>query len=433
MQIPQLAYCTNVHSGADWQAAVDNLKQYTLPVRESLCRSGSWQSGEPMGVGLWLAEPAARHAISNQLVGKAKEWLASQNLVPFTMNGFPYGNFHQPIVKHRVYQPTWWEHERRTYTEALVTILDQLLPAGISGSISTLPIAWGSPIPTPEQLTRAASNLCFIADYLDELFQRTGRCIVLAIEPEPGCYLTDNGTMRTFFRDYLLNDDSQSEKRRKYLTICHDICHAAVMREDQQMEFARHKAEGIRIGKVQVSSAIHVDWDAIQNETKFETFQQLRKFAEDRYLHQTTVQIGNRPAKMHEDLPALLASISNPTSLSGNWRIHFHVPIFYDHQIGALQQLSKGGLHQTELVSDFQGISTTQSEILRCLQLLESDRTQTNDHAMAFQEAFFTGHYEVETYAWTVLPVALRQALLVDDIAREMSYLKGLFDRIASK
>jgi len=432
MQTPQISYCTNVHSGTDWQAAVDNLKKYTLPVRESLCRSGEWRTGEPMGVGLWLAEPAARHAIANQLVEKTKVWLESQNLVPFTMNGFPYGNFHQSIVKHRVYQPTWWEDERRTYTETLVTILDQLLPAGVSGSISTLPIAWGSPVPSPEQLTRAASNLCRIADYLDQLFQNTGRCIVLAIEPEPGCYLTDNSTMRSFFREYLLSDDSQSEKRRKYLTVCHDVCHAAVMREDQQIEFARHKAEGIRIGKVQVSSAIHVDWDAIQNDRKLETYQQIHKFAEDRYLHQTTVQVDNGPAKLIEDLTVLLASVSDPMSLVGNWRVHFHVPIFYDHHVGEHQRLLSGALPLPEPASDFYGIGTTQSEILKCLQLLEGDRTQNKEHEIAFQEAFFTGHYEIETYAWTVLPVALRQASLVKDIAREMSYLKKLFDRIAS-
>ena len=432
MQTPQIAYCTNVHSGTDWQTAIDNLKQYTLPVRESLCRSGIWQSGEPMGVGLWLADSAARHAIANQLVAKTKGWLESNNLVPFTMNGFPYGNFHQPIVKHRVYQPTWWEDERRTYTETLVTILNQLLPAGVSGSISTLPIAWGSPVPRPEQLTRAASNLCYIADYLDQLFQNTGRCIVLAIEPEPGCFLTDNSTMRSFFREYLLSDDSQSEKRRKYLTVCHDVCHAAVMREDQQIEFARHKAEGIRIGKVQVSSAIHVDWDTIRNDRKLATFQQIRKFAEDRYLHQTTVQVDNGPATLHEDLPLLLASVSDPISLVGNWRVHFHVPIFYDHHVGESQLSSNGAFLPSETASEFHGIGTTQSEILKCLQLLEGDVTQTKDQALAFQEAFFTGHYEIETYAWTVLPVALRQASLVEDIAREMSYLKKLFDRIAS-
>ena len=32
--------------------------------------------------------------------------------MPFTFNGFPYGDFHQSVVKHRVYEPTWADAER---------------------------------------------------------------------------------------------------------------------------------------------------------------------------------------------------------------------------------------------------------------------------------------------------------------------------------
>jgi len=400
-----------------------------------------------MGVGLWLAEPAAKFAVSAGIaaselaavsggrIAELKDWLASQKLIPFTMNGFPQGNFHQAIVKHRVYQPTWWEDDRRAYTELLIKILDQLLPEGVPGSISTLPIAWGSPKPTHDQLRRAADNLCKIADHLDRLYQETGRCIVLAIEPEPGCYLTDNATMRDFFRHYLLNDDSQSDKRRRHLTVCHDICHAAVMREDQAVEFAKHHAEGIRIGKVQVSSAIDIDWDSINEESKSATFEQLKNFAEDRYLHQTTIQLDHNPAVLHEDLPELLSSISAPNALRGSWRVHFHVPIFYD---------SNADADQARPPNPGLGIGTTQKEILRCIKLLEEKRfvleakqetaigselvTGQGLSSQSFLNDFFTGHYEVETYAWTVLPPMLRQDnSLVEDIRRELTYFKGLF------
>lgn len=407
-----------------------------------------------MGVGLWLAEPAAAAAVAGGAVAELKAWLATQQLVPFTMNGFPQGNFHQAIVKHRVYQPTWWEDERRIYTDLLITILDQLLPAGVPGSISTLPIAWGFPKPTQDQLKRAANNLCMIADRLDLLFQETGRCIVLAIEPEPGCYLTDNSSMRTFFREYLFQDASQSEKRRRHLTVCHDICHAAVMREDQAVEFSKHREEGLRIGKVQVSSAINIDWDSIAADGKQATFDQLKNFAEDRYLHQTTVQTDNKPTVLHEDLPDLLASVSSPNKLTGNWRVHFHVPIFFDSKENGLDsQISSGtpAAIDPEVASvkssmDSIGIGTTQKEILRCIALLESDfaffkKNPNTANGIAinagnenstpdFLTDFFTGHYEVETYAWTVLPRMLRkQYSLVDDICRELTYVKSLFSK----
>jgi hypothetical protein len=462
----QIAYCTNVHAGPDWATAVSNLQQYTVPIRESLVRCGAWQPEEPMGVGLWLAEPAATAAVeaatiesaavAGGVVSELKAWLASQKLVPFTMNGFPQGNFHQAIVKHRVYQPTWWEEERRIYTDLLITILSQLLPEGVPGSISTLPIAWGFPRPTQDQLQKAANNLCMIADRLDRLFQETGRCIVLAIEPEPGCYLTDNSTMRTFFREHLFQDDSQSEKRRRHLTVCHDICHAAVMREDQSVEFSKHREEGLRIGKVQVSSAIDIDWSSIAADGKQATFDQLKNFAEDRYLHQTTVQTDNKPAILHEDLPNLLASISQPNELSGSWRVHFHVPIFFDSKENKLDSHASSNAssainHETMSTKpsiDSIGIGTTQKEILRCIDLLESVsaisknnpdiandiniemNTGNKDSTPDFLSDFFTGHYEVETYAWTVLPRMLRQQnSLVDDVCRELTYFKSLFSK----
>jgi hypothetical protein len=455
----QIAYCTNVHAGPDWATAVSNLRQYTVPIRESLVRCGTWHPEETMGVGLWLAESAAATALTGQALKNLKAWLASQKLLPFTMNGFPQGNFHQAIVKHRVYLPTWWQDERRIYTDSLITILDQLLPDGVTGSISTLPIAWGFPKPSQDQLQKAANNLCMIADRLDWLFQETGRSIVLAIEPEPGCYLTDNSTMRNFFRDYLFLDDTQSEKRRRHLTVCHDICHAAVMREDQAIEFAKHREEGLRIGKVQVSSAIDVDWDSMAPDHRQNTFEQLKNFAEDRYLHQTTVKTDNSPAVLHEDLPALLSQIAEPNKLTGSWRIHFHVPIFFNSNKSSFAQPSPSAkleLRSTDALtsnigddnpsSERLGIGTTQKEILRCIDLLEKKSTSVEqnqiteidsnvhlgkrDSTQSFLNDFFTGHYEVETYAWTVLPQMLRKHnLLVDDICRELTYFKSLFPK----
>ena len=52
-------------------------------------------------------------------------------------------------MKHKVYRPTWYEAARLEYTTRLVVILDSLLPSGVEGSISTLPIAWPTRLGVP--------------------------------------------------------------------------------------------------------------------------------------------------------------------------------------------------------------------------------------------------------------------------------------------
>ncbi len=82
-------------------------------------------------MGLWLPAQAA-----SQLATGAEDFrkfLSDRRLRPFTINGFPYDNFHQPVVKHRVYKPTWWQQERLDYTKQLADVLAVLLPESQAG------------------------------------------------------------------------------------------------------------------------------------------------------------------------------------------------------------------------------------------------------------------------------------------------------------
>ncbi len=398
----KIAYCTNVHPGSDLAGVQKNLATYTLAVRKSLVESGAWQFDEELGIGLWLADSAASEAMQGDNRERLADWLKEHQLVPFTLNGFPQSNFHQKVVKHRVYEPTWWNPDRFAYTQRLIQILDRLLPRGELGSISTLPIAWSAPKPTHDQLLRAADHFKQIAIELDRLLQTQHREIVIAIEPEPGCAITDGPSMRLFFEQYLLNDAHRDIVAR-HLTVCHDVCHAAVMRENQAEELAAYRQFGIRIGKIQVSSAIEIDWSSTPIPNRTTAFQHLVRFAEDRYLHQTTVvdRPGNRVV-LHEDLPELIGSVRDPELLDGTWRVHFHVPIF----------LPTAG-----------PLNTTQSDIATCLAAIAGESTKASNLQ---GRSSFTGHLEVETYAWSVLPESHRGASLAEDIASELRYLRAL-------
>lgn len=378
---PQIGYCTNVHAGADLAATRANLERYALAVKARV------SPDRPMGVGLWLSAAAARKLLAEQQAEAFAGWLRDVGLVPFTLNGFPHGDFHQAVVKHRVYEPTWYDPERLRYTLDLITIHNALLPPGMEGSISTLPLAWGQPAPAGEQLALAAKHLGQVAEHLSKLEQRSGRLIYLSLEPEPGCVLQRSGDVVRFFQEHWLRGGEEAAVRR-HLRVCHDVCHAVVMFEEQADVLKAYRAAGIEVGKVQVSSAVTVPWDQIAPDDRRAAVEQLASFAEDRYLHQTLVRDRADAAPVfHEDLPRALRTVTDPRQLSGEWRIHFHVPVYLER---------------------FGHLSSSRSAIDECLKAARQHPTMH--------------HFEVETYAWGVLPAELRQPDLARGIAEEMKW-----------
>jgi hypothetical protein len=59
-------------------------------------------------------------------------------------------------------------------------------------------------------------------------------------------------------------------------------------------------------------------------------------------------------------------------------------------------------------------LRSTQGEILECVKRL-----------MAADAPQFSGHFEVETYAWSVLPPSIRKVSLAQGIARELAWFEA--------
>src|SRR5205085_6076847 len=157
------------------------------------------------------------------------------------------------------------------------------------------------------------------------------------------------------------------------------------MFEEQADVLRAYHDAGIHVGKVQVSSAIRVPWNEIVGADRSAAVTQLRSFGEDRYLHQTVSHNGQEV--FHEDLPAALATVTDPRNAKGEWRIHFHVPIYLER---------------------FGHLASTRPHIEQCVR--------------AAREYSAVSHFEIETYAWGVLPAELRQPDLAAGIAQEMSW-----------
>lgn len=362
--IGSIAYCTNVLPGADLDSALRELTTRFARVRAAL------GSSEPLPLGLWLSARAAGEIADADAARRVRDRLAAAGLAVVGLNGFPFGDFHEARVKHAVYRPDWTRPERLAFTLHLARTLVELLPEGArSASISTLPLGWRSAFTNEgcgSGIGLAASLLERAADALADIEASRGVRITLDLEPEPGCALDRSGHLVELFERCLRGD-----RRRRHLGVCHDICHAAVMFEDQEAALAAYRRAGIRVGKVQISSALECDGTA-------EAIAELARFDEPRYLHQTCVREVDGATRLFEDLPAAMPHVAGRVS-----RTHFHVPIHLD-RIGSLR--------------------TTRGEIGRCLAALSTDDPPA---------------LEIETYAWSVLPEALRPAELADGIAAE--------------
>jgi hypothetical protein len=388
----QIGYCANVHPGRTLVEAKSNLDQYAVGVQQEFSPSS------PLNVGLWLSSTALQALQNESSRLEFRDWLQSRSILPFTFNGFPFGDFHQPVVKHDVYLPTWADAKRLLYTIRLAEIQDSLLPRGLDGTISTLPLGWPAAGKKKSQdvcssdpgfFSQCRVHLIELANRLSEIREFSGRQIRVCIEPEPGCWLDNADDVVAFF-DFLLTGQSNERDRiLEHLGVCHDVCHSAVMFESQSEALDKYRSLDLTVGKTQVSSAIDVDFDALDREEQSHVLSRLCSFAEPRYLHQTSV-VANQRTTFFEDLPdALRAVDGNPT---GHWRVHFHVPIFLD------------GLD---------GIGTTRDEICQFLRSIRSNGMPCH-------------HFEIETYAWNVLPSDLQTNGLTNDLVRELKWFRDL-------
>ena len=380
-----VGYCTNIHSGASLNDILNNLQQFTLPVKQAV------SPDSPMGIGLWFSASAVKEALEDGKHQQLKSWLDEHQLVAHTFNAFPYDDFHQPVVKKQVYKPNWTTTERAEYTNDVAQLMCHLLPSGFTGTISTLPLGWpGEHGPTPSDSQAAQKNILASVAQLRQLHEKTGVQLRLCIEPEPGCLLQQSGQVCSFMNMYLFSEHAGGDANRPYLGVCHDVCHASVVFELQEAALDRYQADGIQIGKVQISSALQCLFTATLEDNQL-LLDELREFAEERYLHQTNIRGEVPPIHSFDDL-WMAIQVQQSDHYPGLCRTHYHVPI----------NLATVG-----------NLDTTQYDIGRCLNWFVK-----NNYATQF---------EVETYAWEVSPQSIKGGSLVDSIVGELTWLANNF------
>jgi hypothetical protein len=323
-----------------------------------------------MAAGLWLSASVIRELEQPRLLEQLAQTLWQHDLCCYTLNTFPYGDFHSDRLKEQVYLPDWTSPLRATYTEQCASLLSQLLPASGEGSLSTVPLG-GRMNPHGQDFHAVCfSHLIRVAKYLHQLFETTGRRIRLGLEPEPMCDLsgTEAWTLPTLRRLYQQAEVLGCEPLvREYIGLCFDVCHQAVEFEDVCHSISLFQKDGIRINKVHITNAAELEHPSDNPEGR----EALCRFVEPRYLHQTYAQFSDGRVESRLDLTVddIRRDPVDHFLQADRWRVHFHVPI-YAEALGPLK--------------------TTRPDLAAALRRVA--------------ELDYSPHLEVETYTWPVMP-----------------------------
>lgn len=406
MQTPigHLSFCTNIFPGETWETHFDALKEYIPVIKTALCPE------RPLSIGLRLSNTASLQLSKEDALSAFREWLREQQGYILSINGFPYGNFHRSRVKDQVHAPDWTTHERLQYTLRLFRILAALLPEGMAGGVSTSPLSykrWFSEGHYGEIREKATWNMVEVVFSLIQIHKTTGKVLHLDIEPEADGLIESSGEFLAWFRDDLmplaiavlhdrlaLSESEAAAAVRQHVRLCYDVCHFAVGFEEAVAVLKTLKEEGIKIGRWQLSAALKITLP--QNKASCrDVINELTRFNEPVYLHQVVARNNEGSLLRYADLPEALAS--RAALEAGEWRSHFHVPLF---------------------IKEYGLLQSTQGQVKEALAL------QTADPLCQI--------LEVETYTWEVLPEGLKLPL-AESISREMKWVMGEISKPESK
>ncbi|MGZ0715556.1 metabolite traffic protein EboE [Pseudomonas palleroniana] len=376
----QVGYCSNVHPTRDLAGLRASIAEHFQGVR-------NLRGLDVQDSGLWICAHAARQL---QQPSARREFLAllqDSGLRLTSLNGFPYGEFHQGAVKAAVYLPSWADPQRLAYSLDLAYLLAHALPPDCrQGVISTVPLGYAATW-SPVLQACADDHLSQLTAALAQLHQDSGKKIVFCLEMEPDCVLENTEQAIAFFRRRQAMDPNHG-----YLALCFDVCHQAVMFEDCYQSLDQLRQAGVPVGKVQLSSAMICRLPPSHDLRREHVLDTLGRFAETTYLHQVKALDPQGRRVAWADLPAALAQCGDSSEL----RIHFHVPLFSEHLLLPELSGSQGAL------------------------------AQTFDYLAAHAE--FHPVLEVETYSWGVLPAQLRPATAqaqLEGIAAELHWVEN--------
>lgn len=371
-----LAYCTNIHPAESWAETSAMLGSHVLAVRDRLRARGKLAADAPFAIGLRLSAVAARELLEGTNLPDFRNWLEETNCYVFTINGFPYGNFHGTRVKEQVFKPDWTDRARLDYTKNLFRILAVIARPGTGASVSTLP---GSHKTFHADEATIRQNLIELAAWLEEFAVETGHDFHLGLEPEPLGHFENTAETLMFFEQLFAAAPDPKIIRRR-IGVNFDTCHFAIEFDPIRASLEALENAGIRLSKIHLSSALALD------PRDPAAIDAIRAFDEPTYFHQVLVLGNAAEITRFVDLPDFLSAPTVPDAVEA--RVHFHIPLDAEPR---------------------PPLRSTRRQVEEVL-------AWRRDHPDACQ------HYEIETYTWGVLPGGLQRPV-EEQLAGEFAWV----------
>ena len=379
-----LGYCTNIHPAESWSETLHALEKHVLVVRDKLLATGHQPADKPYPIGLRLSARAASELLEGDHLDQFKDWLATNNCMVFTINGFPYGAFHGTAVKEKVFQPDWTTQERVIYTQNLFQIIAQIAPKSSGGSVSTLPGSHKS-FHADESLIR--KNLIKMALFIEELSQKHQIDLHLGLEPEPLGHFENTAETLAFF-ERLHVDAANPSIIQQRIGLNYDCCHFAIEFDDAKESLNAIAIDSnIRLSKIHLSNALRL------NPADRNALEAIRKFNEPTYFHQVIARRADGSLERFKDLPVFFEAVDAGNLQPSDFceaRVHFHIPL------------------DAKPTSPLDSTHTHVEETLN----------------WCVRNPRFCQHFEIETYTWGVLPNNLQRPV-EEQIAAEYHWVLG--------
>jgi hypothetical protein len=300
-----VTYCSNIFKTKNINKLIFNVKKYLLSIKNikkyiSLCLSKNLLK-------------------KINIIKKIFKLQKDEKIFVKSINGFVYQDFHKKYIKEKIYLPDWTSKYRLLYTKDIITLIKKITKKNSIINISTMPISykdWSIKKYKKIIIYKSIKNIAILINK-----KAIKKSINISLEPEPCCLLECNSNIIKFYelwvKKLIINF-------KKYICICYDICHLSVMFEKHEINFKLLKKKEIKIGKIQISSALKTIIPKKNIYIKL-LFKILLKIKNSNFLHQCIIKNKHKIEK-HNDIIKIIKSLINKKNLEV--RIHCHIPIY---------------------------------------------------------------------------------------------------------